>query len=88
VQPSKVLPLTHVEIIFPNFSEYSTIAMLSLNKHTGGTPDDAFARYGFVEGIVVLKPCQTGKIDRDLYPASFPFCCWHFCLYSNHWGVY
>ena len=32
--------------------------------------DDAFARYGFVNGIVVLKPCQTGDIDRELYPQN------------------
>jgi hypothetical protein len=27
----------------------------------GGGSDDAFARFGFVNGIIVLKPCQTGK---------------------------
>ena len=34
----------------------------------GDGNDDAFARYGFTNGIVVLKPCQTGKIDREMYP--------------------
>lgn len=34
----------------------------------GGGSDDDFARYGFVNGFIVLKPCQTGKIDRTVYP--------------------
>jgi hypothetical protein len=34
---------------------------------TGGS-DDAFARYGMANGFVILKPCQTGKIDLEAYP--------------------
>jgi hypothetical protein len=34
----------------------------------GGGSDDDFARYGFSNGIIVLKPCQTGFIDRHLFP--------------------
>jgi hypothetical protein len=33
-----------------------------------GGNDDAFARYGFTNGFIVLKPCQTGPIDRSMYP--------------------
>jgi len=33
-----------------------------------GGSDDAFARYGFATGIIVLRPCQTGSIDRKMYP--------------------
>ena len=33
-----------------------------------GGSDDAFARYGMANGIVVLKPCQGGPIDRRQYP--------------------
>jgi len=39
-----------------------------LGSPPGGGSDDDFARYGFVNGILVLKPCQTGKIDRSVYP--------------------
>lgn len=33
-----------------------------------GGDEDAFARYGFANGIVVLKPCQGGPIDLKRYP--------------------
>ena len=48
---------------------------------TGGSDDD-FARYGFQNGIIVLKPCQTGTIDRSIYPVRFRFTVW---LYLSLW---
>lgn len=40
-----------------------------LGAPPGGSDDD-FARYGFANGIIVLKPCQTGPIDRNVYPQN------------------
>ena len=36
----------------------------------GGGSDDAFARYGVVNGIVILKPCQGGPIDQKRFPQN------------------
>jgi len=33
-----------------------------------GGSDDDFARYGLMNGIVILKPCQGGPIDTKRYP--------------------
>ena len=36
----------------------------------GGGSDGAFARYGIVNDIVILKPCQGGPIDEKRFPLN------------------
>jgi hypothetical protein len=44
-------------------------ARLDPSPPSGGS-DGAFARYGAVNGIVILKPCQGGSIDAKRFPQN------------------
>merc|ERR1711957_974646 len=39
-----------------------------VEKPPGGGSDDAYARYGLANGIVIFKPCLGGIINPFLYP--------------------
>ena len=51
-----------------------------LGSPPGGGSDDDFARYGFVNGIIVLKPCQVMPADVPRNAQRLPTKMWGVCV--------